>query len=373
MNLPKTMQALRLQEVGRLELVELPVPKPGPNEVLVKTSATTICTSDLNDIAGNVLGMQLTLVMGHEGAGRVAVVGEQVRGLVVGQPVAAHRVVPCRRCEHCLRGLGHLCLQIRHLGYNIDGTFAEFFVLRADRLRLVPDGLDMAVAALMEPVCVCLEALRRARFSRGETLLVVGDGPFGLLTARLALEQGKRGQSPFVRSTLRAVPANGDCPLFPRGPGKLILVGRHDFRMGHVPEAVAIHEKRVASVVGSVLQETGGLGVDVAIVCASSQTAMDQCVASVRARGRVVVFSTIPGRPTVDLFRVQLKELEILGSCNDEDELDRAMACLANRELRLDQLVTHRLPLEQWPRALELASQAREQALKVAFVFEDSA
>ncbi len=244
----------------------------------------------------------------------------EVRGFVVGQPVAAHPVVPCRRCEHCLRGLGHLCLQMRHLGYNIDGTFAEFFTLRADRLRPVPDGLDMAVAALMEPVCVCLESLRRARFSRGETLLVVGDGPFGLLTARLALEYG---------------------------PSKLILVGRHDFRMGHVPEAVAINEKRVASAVESVLQETGGLGVDVAILCASSQSAMDQCVASVRARGRVVVFSTIPGRPTVDLFRVHLKELEILGACNDEDELDLAMACLANPELRLDQLVTHRLPLER--------------------------
>jgi threonine dehydrogenase-like Zn-dependent dehydrogenase len=272
--------------------------------------------------------------------------GSQVRGLVVGQRVAAHPVVPCRRCEHCLRGLGHLCLKMRHLGYNIDGTFAEYFVLRADRLRLVPEGLDMAVAALMEPVCVCIESLRRARFSRGETLLVVGDGPFGLLTARLALEYA---------------------------PSKLILVGRHDFRMGQVPEAVAIHEKRVASAVKSVFQETNGLGVDVAIVCASSQSAMDQCVASVRARGRVIVFSTIPGRPTIDLVRVHLKELEILGACNDEDELDRAMACLANPELRLDQLITHRLPLEQWQKALELASNAREQALKVAFVFEETA
>ena len=309
------------------------MPTPAPDEVLIKTTATTICTSDLNDIAGNVLGMQLPLVMGHEGAGRVAAVGQRgagvrrgaTRGGASGGPLPTMRALPPRP--------GAPLLADAPLGLQPRRHVRRILLLRADRLRPVPDGLDMAVAALMEPVCVCLESLRRARFSRGETLLVVGDGPFGLLTARLALEYG---------------------------PSKLILVGRHDFRMGHVPEAVAIHEKRVADAVESVLQETGGLGVDVAIVCASSQSAMDQCVASVRARGRVVVFSTIPGRPTVDLFRVHLKELEILGSCNDEDELDLAMACLANPELRLDQLVTHRLPLDAVAEGLGTGLCARE-------------
>lgn len=346
MTLPRTMRALQLREVGRLELVELPVPSLGPEEVLIKTAATTICTSDLNDIAGNVLGVHLPRVLGHEGAGRVAAIGEGVQGLVVGQAVAAHPVVPCRQCEECRRGLGHLCLRMGHLGIDRDGTFAEYFLLRADRLRPVPPGFDMAIAALMEPVCVCLESLRRSRLCEGETLLVVGDGPFGVLTARLALR-------------LR--------------PRKLLLVGRHDFRMAQVPEAVAIHEKRVPDVAEAVLRETGDLGVDAAILCTGSQRAMDQCVASVRARGRVVVFSGIPGSPTVDLFRVHLKELEILGACNDENELDRAVASLADPQLGLDRLVTHRLPLAQWEHGLELASRAREEALKVAFVFEETA
>ena len=351
MILPATMRALQLREVGRLELVELPVPNPGPEEVLVKTAATTICTSDLNDIAGNVLGVHLPRVLGHEGAGRVAALGDRVQGLAVGQAVAAHPVVPCRQCEDCRRGLGHLCLRMGHLGIDRDGTFAEYFLLRADRLRPVPPGLDMALAALMEPVCVCIESLRRSRLSAGETLLVIGDGPFGVLTARLAL---------------RDHPADG------ARPRKLILVGRHDFRMAQVPEAVTIHEKRVPDVAEAVLRETGGLGADAAILCTGSQRAMDQCVASVRARGRVVVFSGIPARATIDLLRVHLKELDILGACNDENELDRAMACLADPELGLDRLVTHRLPLAQWERGLELAAHAREEALKVAFVFEET-
>jgi threonine dehydrogenase-like Zn-dependent dehydrogenase len=346
MTLPATMRALQMREVGRLELVSLPVPNPGPEEVLVKTAAATICTSDLKDIAGNVLGVDLPRVLGHEGSGRVAALGSRVQGLAVRQAVAAHPVVPCRECADCRRGLGHLCLRMGHLGIDRDGTFAEYFLLRADRLRPVAAGFDMALAALMEPVCVCLESLRRSRLSEGETLVVLGDGPFGVLTARLAL--GLK-------------------------PGKLILVGRHDFRMAQVPEAVAIHERRVPDVAEAVLRETDGLGADAAILCAGSERAMGQCVASVRARGRVVVFSAVPGSPTIDLFRVHMKELEILGSCNDEEELDRAIACLADPELGLDRLVTHRLPLAEWQRALELAAHAREEALKVAFVFEDSA
>jgi threonine dehydrogenase-like Zn-dependent dehydrogenase len=204
----------------------------------------------------------------------------------------------------------------------------------------------MALAALMEPVCVCLESLRRARLAAGETLLIVGDGPFGVLTARLALQFR---------------------------PRKLVLVGRHDFRMAQVPEAVAIRENRVPDVAQAVLRETGGLGADAAILCSGTQRAMDQCVASVRARGRVVVFSGSAGSPTIDLFRVHMKELEILGACNDENELDRAIACLADPELGLDRLVTHRLSLAQWERALDLAAHARDEALKVAFVFEETA
>jgi threonine dehydrogenase-like Zn-dependent dehydrogenase len=345
MTLPKTMKALQLKAVGRLELVEIPRPQPGPDEVLIRTAAATICTSDLSDIAGNVFGVALPRVLGHEGAGIVAAVGGQVRGLVVGQRVAAHPVVPCRRCENCARGLGHLCLKMGHLGIDRDGTFAEYFVLRADRVRGVPDHLDLAVAALMEPTCVCIESLRRSRLRQGETLLIVGDGPFGILTARLALR----------------------CR-----PRKVILVGRHDFRLRHVPEAVLIHEKQVANPLAAVLREAEGSGVDAAIVCAGSQSALDLCVAGVRARGRVVVFSTIPGRPTVDLFRVQIKELEILGACNDEDELDPALEHLADPGLGLGALVTHRVVFADWERALELASRGKEEALKVALTFGET-
>jgi threonine dehydrogenase-like Zn-dependent dehydrogenase len=134
------MRALQLQAIDRLVEVELSVPEPKPDEVLVRTVATTICTSELNDIAHNPFGIALPRVMGHEGAGVVAAVGESVSQFRVGDRVAAHPVIPCRTCENCRRGLGHLCSNLGHLGLDRDGTFAEFFCIRADRARRLPAG-----------------------------------------------------------------------------------------------------------------------------------------------------------------------------------------------------------------------------------------
>jgi 2-desacetyl-2-hydroxyethyl bacteriochlorophyllide A dehydrogenase len=339
-----TMRALQLEAIGRLVEVELPVPEPKADEVLIRTVTTTICTSDLNDMAHNPFGIPLPRVLGHEAAGVVAAAGEQVADLRVGDRVAAHPVIPCRTCENCRRGLGHLCSNLGHLGLDRDGTFAEYFCIRADRARRIPPAVEFAAAALLEPVAVCLEAVQRGRVQPGETVLVVGDGPFGLLIARFASR----------------------CK-----PSRVMVIGRHEFRLRQVPTAIAIHEKRTPDVPRAIREANGGRGVDVAILAAGSPSALELGMACLRARGRAVVFSAIHGTPSMDWFRLHTQELEILGACNDEDMLDAALERLADAELRLASVVTHRLPFAQWPRALELARHGKDEALKVALVFEE--
>jgi threonine dehydrogenase-like Zn-dependent dehydrogenase len=338
------MRALQLQAIAKLVEVRLPVPRPKPDEVLVRTIVTTICTSDLNDLAHNPFGIVLPRVMGHEGAGVVAGVGENVNEFQIGDRVAAHPVIPCRACDNCRRGLGHLCSHMGHLGLDRDGTFAEYFCIRSDRVRRVPAGVPLHAASLLEPVAVCLEALGRGRVQPGDALLVVGDGPFGILIARLASR----------------------CK-----PRKIILVGHHDFRLNQVPEAVRIREQRATDVCAAVLAANDGMGVDVGIMAVGTQSALDLCTASLRARGRVVVFSAIHGPARFDLFRLHTQELEILGACNDQDLIDPALERLSDPQLRLGSLLTHRLPFEAWPRAFELARQGKDEALKVALVFGD--
>jgi threonine dehydrogenase-like Zn-dependent dehydrogenase len=326
--------------------VELPVPSPKSDEVLVRTAATTICTSDIVDMTHNPFGTPLPKVLGHEGAGTVVAIGTEVHDFRVGDRVAAHPVISCYTCATCRMGLPHLCEQMGHLGVDRDGTFAEYFRIPARRVRRLPDSVDSAVGALLEPVCVCLEGVRRTRLSAGESLLIAGDGPFGLLMARLALKER---------------------------PGRLILVGGEDFRLGQLPEATTIHAGRTPDVPAAVRTANGDRDVDTAILAVASAEALDACLQSLRPRGRLAIFAGITEPVPVDLFRLHLKELEMLGACNDEDYIDEALALVADPSLKLDRLVTHRLPFAAWREAIELAAHRKDQALKVAITFGEEA
>jgi threonine dehydrogenase-like Zn-dependent dehydrogenase len=339
-----TMRALQLQAVNQLAEVQIPVPEPKPDEVLIRTKATTICTSDLNDIALNPFAIVLPRVLGHEGAGVVAACGHKVGSFAPGDAVAAHPVIPCRECENCRRGLGHLCSRMGHLGLDRDGTFAEYFCVRADRVRRLPSGVSFRIASLLEPVAVCLEAVERGGITAGATVLVIGDGPFGIVIARLALQQGA---------------------------GRVILVGRHEFRLAQIPAAVAVNEKRVTDVRNAIIHANEGRGPDVAILATGSARALELALAVLRARGRLVVFSAIHGTPAVDWLRVHTQELQIAGACNDQDLVDAALACLGDPALKLEALVTHHLPFDEWRRGFHLARAAKDEALKVALHFEN--
>ncbi len=251
-------------------------------------------------------------------------------------------MIPCRVCENCRRGLGHLCSKMGHLGLDRDGTFAEFFCIRADRVRRLPPGVDFSFASLLEPVAVCLEAVQRGRIQAGDAVLVVGDGPFGLTIARIAAR----------------------CK-----PSKIIVVGRHEFRLHQVPDTVTINEKRTPDLRQAIRTANEGRGVEVAVLAAGSASAVELGLASLGARGRLVVFSAIHGTPQLDWFRLHTQELEILGACNDQDYLDAALERLADPALRLASLVTHHLPFDEWPRAFDLARHGKDEALKVALEF----
>lgn len=328
--LPPYMQALQLQGIAQLVRVTLPVPAPAADEVLVQAKAATICTSDLHDISSNPFGIQYPRVMGHEGAGIIVRCGSKVKGLAPGDRVAVHPVVPCGACEECIRGIGHLCSGMGHLGIDRDGCFAEYFVQRADRVRKISGDISFATGALLEPVAVCLEAVYRAGDIKDKTVLIVGDGPFGNIIARLAQKQGA---------------------------GRVMVHGRTPFRLSAIP-GVEIPE---------VVPERS---VDVAILAVGNADAASACMKALRPRGRMVVFSAVHQPVPVDLFSVHVLELEIAGACNDEDKIDEALACLGNRSLALDNIVTHQVSFDNWKEAFELARNGHDRALKVALVFE---
>ncbi len=334
------MKALMLKAIGQLELVELPAPEIEPDELLIRTGATTICTSDVNDLRENPFGIRLPVVIGHEGTGSVAAVGSQVHGFQIGQRVATHPVHPCGNCPPCREGLGHLCLNMGHFGINLPGTMAEYYRVRQDRVRPIADAITFPVAALVEPVCVCLEALAQARLQPDGSLLIVGDGPFGILMSRLAL-----------RLSLERV----------------VLAGQIDFRLAFARAAVRVNTSNSPNPVKMMLDANQGSGYDAVILAVGSRQALADGLKCLKPRGRMVIFSALPGETPVDLFQVHLKELEILGACSDRELFDEACLLLEDRSLGLDELVTHRFRLEDYRQAFELAEHGKVRALKVAF------
>ena len=338
------MKALQLQAIGHVALVDIPQPTLHDDELLIRTGATTICTSDLNDVRENPFGIRLPSTMGHEAAGTVVAVGRAVTGFAIGDRVATHPVHPCGRCANCRRGWGHLCAAMEHFGINRQGTFAEYFPVRVDRARHVPNEVTFPVASLAEPVSVCLEALAQANLPPGGRLLILGDGPFGVLIARLA-----------VRLAL----------------DKVVLAGRHDFRLSLAKGAVQVNLKKQADPLVRLQAEVGEAGYDAAILAVGSAQAVRDGLALLRPKGRLVVFSALPGETLVDLFHVHLREIEIVGACSDQGRLDEAIGWLADRSLRLEELVTHTFSIEAYDQALALAATGREEAMKVAFVFDE--
>ena len=337
------MKALQFQAIDKVSLIEMDQPTLKDDELLVQTGATTICTSDLNDIRGNPFGIELPVILGHEGAGTVAVVGgRQVTGFAVGDRVATHPVHPCGRCANCRRGWAHLCTAMEHFGLNRQGTFAEYFPVRADRARHIPDVVPFTVAALAEPVSVCLEALAQANLSQGDSLLIMGDGPFGVLMARLA-------------QNLQL--------------DKVVIAGWQDFRLRFAAGAVQVNTSQADDPRARLRAEVDEGGYDAVILAVSSAQAARDGLALLRAKGRFVVFSALPGETPVDLFDVHVRELEIAGACNDQERLNAAIACLADPALCLGDLITHTFPLEAYQTALDQAATRHDETLKVAFVF----
>lgn len=329
MSLSNTMKALQLKAVNQLLPTELPLPSPKADEVLIRTIATTICTSDLHDIKNNPFGIKLPSVLGHEGAGIIVQCGSAVNDFSPGMRVAAHPVVPCGVCEECRRNFGHLCLNMGHLGIDRNGTFAEYFVQRADRIRQLPDSISFPLGALLEPVANCLQAISRAGDIKGRVVFVVGDGPFGNIIARLAVRAGA---------------------------GRVLVAGKEPFRLGMIPGVEIVESNPVKSV-------------DVAILAVSSADAVSTCMTSLRKRGRLVVFSLLQDPVPVNLFDLHISELEIVGCCNDENKIDESLKCLQDPKLNLSELITHQIPFDHWEEAFYLARDRHDKALKVALVF----
>jgi L-iditol 2-dehydrogenase len=341
------MRAAVYRGAGDLRVEQVPVPETGPTEMLVRVEACGVCGTDLKKIERGLL--PAPRIFGHEIAGRVARAPRDGR-FREGDRVVLHHHVPCGACSYCAQRLYAQCVLYKRNGTTAGfepagGGFAEYVKaldwIVARGAIPVPDGVLPEEAAFVEPVNTCLKAVRRAGIERGQTVLVVGQGPIGLLLTQLCRWAG--------------------ADVF----GSDMLADRRELssRLG----AVSVIDA-AADVPREVRGLTGGRGADCVILAALGQAAIDQAVDAARPGGRIMVFAaTSPGETArLDLGALCASEKEILTSYSASvDVQDLASRLVFTREVRVKELVTHRFPLEQAPQAVAVASRPAPGVLKV--------
>lgn len=316
-----SMRVHVMERVGVGSVQERPVPTAGPGDVLVRVGAVGVCGSDVHwfhDGGIGALRVTAPLVLGHEPSGTVVATGEGVAPELVGARVSIEPQVPCRRCPQCHRGRYNLCPDIRFMATPpVDGAFAEYVVVPADFVHVMPDDVSDEAAALLEPLSVGVWANRKAGVSAGSRVLITGAGPIGLVTAQVALALGA---------------------------GEVVVTDL-------VPERLALAERFGATAVpaGSEL----GQDYDAFLECSGAGAAVTAGL-NATGRGGVAVLVGLGAREiTLPVSDLQWREITLTGTFRYANTWPAALALVRRGVVDLDALVTHHYGLDDADRALD--------------------
>jgi len=344
------MKAMKFPEAGKAEIVEVPVPTPGPGEVLVRVRATGICASDVAAFKGTHNFRRPPVITGHELAGEIVTLGQDVTGLRVGDRVALEPHVGCGHCDYCRQDNYHECPEKRFVGVGEwIGAFAEYVVATDSMCHTIPGRMPFDEAAMLEPFCVGLHAVRRADLRMGETVAILGVGTIGMM-ALLAARCGGPGWTvvtdPSAAKRELAIRCGADVALDP---------ARED-------------------AAAAILKATGGRGVDVVFVAAAAPGVLDQAVNVCRRMGRIVIIASFFSGGGVEAKLVQQREQTVLGT-SMYTGVDYRLAIRLWEQGRLGQfhtLVSERIRLDHAPEAVvALAAGKRPDNIKTIIEFED--
>ena len=319
---------------------EVSEPVPGPDQVVVQIKVTAVCGSDLHL---QDFGALPPIIPGHEAAGVVVAVGKEVSGVEVGDRVTMNPVQYCGSCHSCTNGLEHLCLNTRHLGSGgVAGTWTERAVIDARNLHKIPEAVSFTAAALTEPAAVCYQSFRRAGLKAGDTVLVLGDGPFGFLHTQIAIVLGA---------------------------GCVICAGHYDHRLKRIEKqsgALVCNTKR-DDLQKMVREEVPPPGVDIAVEATGSGSVPSTGLNVLRPRGTLVVFSYIWKPEALDMGLIHMKELNVLGSCRSHKTFEPCLDLMAEGQIDTECMVDLDVPLLDYQQAMGRLQNDKANTFKVVF------
>jgi L-iditol 2-dehydrogenase len=331
------VKVARLHTPGDLRVEDAEIPQAGPGGLVIRVRTCSTCGTDAKIFRFGHHHISLPRVLGHEVAGEIAQVGPEVQGWSLGDRVQVIAAIPCGVCHYCRRGQETVCEDLESIGYQYDGGFAEFMwvppkVLQRDGVNGIPDHVPFEAASLTEPLACVLNGQEIAQVGRGDVVAVLGAGPIGCLHVRLARARGAR--------TIVLADINQD---------RLDLAARAE------PDAAIDSSKE--DPIDAVRKLTDGRGADVVITATGVGQAQEQALEMTAPRGRISLFGGLPKDNSairLDSNLVHYRELSIFGAYGSAPRHNRdALSLIANGGVRVDDLITHRMPLEDVLGAIE--------------------
>ena len=339
------MKALLLTEVKKLQVVDLPEPKCGPGDLLVRVRACGICGSDIHGFDGSSGRRIPPLVMGHEAAGVVTAIGEGVRGFQVGDRVTFDSTVSCGSCHFCKLGSINLCENRQVLGvsckeFRRQGAFAEYVTVPQNIAYHIPDSLPFEHAAMIEAVSIAVHATNRTPRNLGGSVAVIGAGMIGLLCIQ----------------TLKIA-----------GYSKIIAVDLEDEKLELAKKLGATHSvnARNQDPVAAILEWTGGRGCDAAMEVVGANKPVSTCFQVVRKGGSVTLVGNLTPTVELPLQTVVTRELSVYGSCASNGEIPQCIELLTSGAIQVAPLITATTDLENTPNWFDRLYAGEKGAMKV--------
>lgn len=332
-------------EAESLAVVDMPMPKPGYGEILVNIKATGICYTDISILTNKYKGRRpvpIPLIMGHEGAGIVAELGDGVKNLAVGNRVSLEAVYGCEKCVQCKDGFKNMCSDWEHTGITRHGTFAEYMVIPYPLAHRIPDTMSFAQAAFMEPLSLVVRSFEHVKPMLGDSAAIIGPGSLGIFH-------------------LQALKAAGVSPIIIIGldQDKKRFEIAKQLGADHIVNASRVDPKE------AVRRLTEGLGADIVVETASSNKATSLSIELAAPRGRVLLFGLYP-EATINPVQLLRSGLSVYGDVAlVPRQFRRAINWVNLGKVNVESMITKRFALDEAKEAFDYVR--RGETVKVLF------
>jgi len=327
---------------GNVDYRDMPEPECEDNKVIIEIAHCGICGTDLH-VFNDTFKNYPPVILGHEFSGNIIELGKNVSGVKLGDSfsVLGATAVQCGRCEYCESGKIMFCKNRRGMGHGVNGAFTKYASVRPDQLFAIPAGVSLEHAALVEPLAVAVHVVEEiANFKLGDTVLLSGPGPIGLLCMKILAAHGL----------------------------KVIVVGigedqiRLNMALKYGAETVVMADQEDLQQI--VLEKTKGVGVALALECAGAESSVRQCMEALMPLGSYVQVGHFGRDITVPWDLVAFRQLKIHGSVGyTKATWNQTMKILGQKAIDVSDIITHRMNLEDWKRGFDLMEQ--KQAIKI--------